>query len=318
MILLIYLLLCSLVQYKGFSYQSHVSISSSSRLYISTDVVVDDEVNQYDRQRYACRVMYDGTAFRGWQAQEPKIRTVQGVIGKKLSERFNIPMRITGAGRTDNGVHARGQAGHFDIPHEISNKIDPLQLEFVLNRLLPDDIRLYNVSNMKDIEFHATASAKSKLYVYRICTNQVVDPLRRRYYTHVYHPNFNLQLFEDTLQYFVGTYNFKAFANRVEHTNKGLNKYGYGQLDTMRTVNSINFINEGDGYYFVEFRVRSALYRMIRNIVGASIGVATEQLTIERLTELLYNGENYSRVELKTKSAPSEGLTLEMVYYNVF
>ncbi len=267
--------------------------------------------SKYDRQRFACRIMYDGTGFRGWQQQEAKMRTVQGIISKRLTQRFDTNMKVTGAGRTDQGVHARGQAGHFDVPYDKANEVvhDPSHLEFVLNRLLPDDVRIYNIQPMK--EFHATGFANSKLYVYRFCVNKFVDPLRKRYCTHVYN-KLDMQLFHDCLQMFIGTHDFKAFANRIAHTNKDLLQFGH-TVDTNRTIQSINIIDEGDGYFRVEFRLKSALYRMVRNIMGASLAVAAGHLPFSKVEELLKQSRD--RDDLKARSAPPEGLTLEYVYY---
>ena len=147
---------------------------------------VDSIDHANTRLRYVARVMYDGTGFRGWQDNDAKLRTTQGVISRALSRRFDKTIRVTGASRTDKGVHARGQTIHFDIPFAE----DPSQLEYVMNRLLPDDVRLYNVAFaplgtpeqvMVGQLFHATASSIGKLYSYRFCTNKFVDPMKRRY-----------------------------------------------------------------------------------------------------------------------------------------
>jgi tRNA pseudouridine38-40 synthase len=276
----------------------------------------------WNRQRFACRIMYDGTAFRGWQQQGENVRTVQAVISRRLSKRFDTDMKITAASRTDQGVHARGQAGHFDVPHEKA-KFEPSNLEYVLNRLLPNDVRLYNITRVDPkIDFHATGSAAGKLYVYRFCTNDIVDPLRRRYYAHFY-MDFDMQLFENCLQEFVGTHDFRAYANRIEHTKKRHRGTGNGSgskdkdrsIDTIRTVKSIKLIDEGFGYYRVEILLKSALYRMVRNIVGTSLDVAMGNNPKTRLLQLLNDAP--SRYDNKAKSASPEGLSLEQVYYDV-
>jgi tRNA pseudouridine38-40 synthase len=115
---------------------------------------------------------------------------------------------------------------HFDLHHEIS--VD--HLEHVLNRLLPNDVQVYNISLMYNHTwdgtmakpgeiFHATGSATGKLYSYRFYTGKMMDPLRRRYCAHVYRP-INMTLFAECLTSFPGTHDFKAFTNRVEHTAK--------------------------------------------------------------------------------------------------
>lgn len=91
--------------------------------------------------RYRFRVAYDGTDFAGWQIQ-PRARTVQGVIERALTKRFSgQPVTILGASRTDAGVHARGQMAHADLPMAVNTTM----LEFQLNRMLPHDVRLFDL-----------------------------------------------------------------------------------------------------------------------------------------------------------------------------
>jgi tRNA pseudouridine38-40 synthase len=253
--LILFSVLLLILKAKAFS----LSMSSTGKL-----------VSEYSRIRYASRVMYDGTAFRGWQEQEPslKIRTVQAMVGKQLSARFNTPIRVTGASRTDLGVHARGQAVHFDLPQPCD---DLKFLEFTLNRMLPNDVRVYNIAPVPlgtanqtehSEPWHATKSAVGKLYVYRFCTNTYVDPIRRRYCTHIYQPT-DMDLFEKSLQVFVGTHDFQAFANKVERLTRE-HEENDSEFNTVKTVNSIKLVKEDDnGYYSIEFNLQSALYRMV-------------------------------------------------------
>lgn len=227
------------------------------------------------RFRYVSRVMYDGTGFKGWQTQDDgrKVRTVQEMIGKSLTTRFNSPISCTGASRTDLGVHARGQAIHFDLPQPCE---DVLHLEFTMNRMLPDDVRLFNMTavplgtamQVRDEDmWHATKSATGKLYVYRFCTNLYVDPIRRRYCTHIYQPT-DIALLEKCLQVFVGTHDFQGYANKVACLTR-LHEKDNKEFTTIRTVNSVRLVPDGEpGYYAIEFNLKSALYRMVsRSII---------------------------------------------------
>lgn len=237
-------------------------------------------------------------------------------------------MRVTGASRTDQGVHARGQAIHFDLPLDISatyqDQFNLDKLEYSLNRIFPDDIRIYNITlaplgnadQVRDGDlWHATKSALRKIYTYRFCTNQFVDPMRRRYCAHVYR-EFNEELFKKCLPIFIGTHDFAAYTNRVEHSTMEFKEKGF-DFCTTKTINNIEFYNEGNGYYRVEVDVESALYRMIRNIMGASLMVAAEHepaMTLDTLQYLLR--ESPDRKLNKAGSAPAEGLTLEKVFYD--
>jgi tRNA pseudouridine38-40 synthase len=131
-----------------------------------------------------------------------RYKTVQGTLNNFISKRFNTTIKTTGASRTDKGVHAKGQVIHFDlhINESVSN------LEYVLNRLLPNDIRVYNISlihnhtwtnqdeNDKPEIFHATGSALGKIYKYHFFTGRVMDPLRARYCAHIYQVNYYCKL----------------------------------------------------------------------------------------------------------------------------
>ena len=127
-----------------------------------------------------------------------RYKTVQGTLNNFISKRFNTTIKTTGASRTDKGVHAKGQAIHFDlhINESVSN------LEYVLNRLLPNDIRVYNISLMHNHTwanqdknnnppeiFHATGSALGKIYKYHFFTGKVMDPLQARYCAHIHQVN---------------------------------------------------------------------------------------------------------------------------------
>ena len=231
-----------------------------------------------ERFRYVARAMYDGTGFKGWQNQddERKQRTVQEMINRKLTTRFKTKVTVTGASRTDLGVHARGQALHFDLPEPCDN-LELLQ--FSMNRMLPDDVRVFNVSAVppgtkqqvltNDL-WHATKSATAKLYVYRFCTNRYVDPIRKRYCTHVYQPT-DMVLLEKCLKVFVGTYDFQGFANKVASLTR-IHEEQNKEFSTIRTVNSVQLVEDGEpGYYRIEFNLKSALYRMVSIIFCSNL-----------------------------------------------
>ena len=186
--------------------------------------------------------------------------------------------------------------------------------------MLPTDIRFFNLTlaplgkpNQPEGVFHATSSAVGKLYIYRFCTNDFVEPMKRNYCTHFYRP-MDMDLFEKCLNIFVGTHDFRAFGNKIEHTEKSFESKQNVEFSTIRTVNSINLIGEGGGHYRIEFRIESAIYRMIRNIVGTSLHVATGDMEFDHLQYLLSVAPY--RIDNKAKSAAPHGLTLDHVYYD--
>ena len=161
--------------------------------------------------------------------------------------------------------------------------------------------------------FHAIKSATGKLYVYRFTTNAFVDPMLRNYCTHVYH-RIDLALFQECFALFEGTHDFRAFGNRVEQSEKDFEEKIYVDYCTVRTVNSIRFVDEGGGYYRIEFDIKSAIYKMIRNIVGSCLHVAAGNRPMEFLQELLEKSP--SRLANEAMPAPPQGLTLQHVYYD--
>ena len=119
-------------------------------------------------------IAYDGTEFHGWQIQ-PHLPTVQGTLKEALEKLLNHPVRVTGSGRTDAGVHARGQVANVET-------IRTLDTDAVLrgvNALLPFQIRALNVEEVEP-EFHARRSARSKTYEYRVWRQQIVSPFEAR------------------------------------------------------------------------------------------------------------------------------------------
>jgi tRNA pseudouridine38-40 synthase len=252
---------------------------------------------------------------------------VQGILKNALSERFSDKISVIGASRTDAGVHSRGQAIHFDVEKPIENIQN---FEFTMNRVLPDDIRIYNVSIapggtpeqiLENELWHATKSAIGKVYSYTFCTNKYIDPMFRKYCGHMYFP-VDIQLLEKSLKLFVGTHDFSAFSNQVdrkkiEFATKNmsystiktiysidlipLNDYGsstnlHCNHLSSRGPNHITDQNTNSGYYRIDIYLNSALYRMVRNIVWACAYTAGGMMTYEDLESLLNPDKPYISV----------------------
>lgn len=159
--------------------QSSAFASGESQGSIDANTRHHDNV-QSKRVRFRGRIAYDGTGYDGWQVQ-PKRRTVQGELESVLSRRFNRPIRTVGAGRTDAGVHARGQAFHFELEGgEIETREDEVKLQKSLNKMLRRDTRVWNVGRapkaVKSIRddgsavvhrWHVIYESTQKLYSYR-------------------------------------------------------------------------------------------------------------------------------------------------------
>lgn len=275
-----------------------------------------------DTRRYVGRCAYDGSAFRGWQDQDPRLRTVQGQMNRVFRQRFSLEsVHVTGSSRTDHGVHANGQAFHFDLPAALRIDDDFDKFVYTMNRMLPDDIKIYNVMHApapppEGPYFHAIASATRKHYSYRLSTNDFVPPRQRKYCTHVWQP-LDLELFNQSLSCFIGTHDFAAFANRIESTTKNFSPERLRKFSCRRRIDSIVLRPDGaPGQFCIDIHLSSALYRMVRNVVGTSLLVGTGRMPLSELQDLLHRAP--SRKENRAKSAPPEGLTLEHVYFDSF
>jgi len=156
---------------------------------VGADSATRQDKAQTRRVRFRGRVAYDGTGYDGWQVQ-PKRRTVQGELESVLSRRFNRTIRTVGAGRTDAGVHARGQAFHFELEEgEIETREDEMKLQRALNSMLRRDTRVWNVGRapkaVKKIRddgtsvvhrWHVIYESTKKLYSYRyVCDETAIS-----------------------------------------------------------------------------------------------------------------------------------------------
>jgi tRNA pseudouridine38-40 synthase len=302
--------------------------------------------------RYRARVAYDGTSFQGFQIQgsnkvvddkncngithqnrkDKQQRTVQGELETVLSTRWNQPVRVVAAGRTDAGVHARGQAIHFDV-NVSETPTDHASLERSLARMLPTDVTLWNLQfapsartklvdgQERVLPWNVMYDNTHKLYSYRLSTAAVMDPLSRQ---HRWHPD-NVDAFvvgkaglaqlTRLLKHYEGTHDFRAFASAMEQ----LEKHSDGPIDTVRTVYSVNVVpeaNEGD--VRIDFVLKGALYKQVRNMVGTVLETCRGEIMKESdMLRLLQDAtaSGLSRADNPSKPAPPQGLTLENVYF---
>lgn len=242
--------------------------------------------------KYKLTISYDGTRFGGWQFQLNSL-TIQELIEQALTTALRAPMKVTGAGRTDAGVHARGQVAHFDTP----SLVDEYRLRVSLNGILPPEIRIQKVENVPDA-FHARFGAVRKEYHYHLFLEPVLDPFRRLYVTHILYP-IDISRLKQAATLFLGTHDFGAFTNARSH-----------QKNTIRTINRLDVI-EQEGGFRLEFEGKSFLYKMVRNITGALLTVASGKITIEALAQIFKGGDRTKAPSV----APPQGLFLMKIEY---
>lgn len=250
---------------------------------------------------------------------------MQGELEAVLFRRFNRCVRVVGAGRTDAGVHSRGQAIHFDLMEgEVDSREEELLLQKAMNSMLRRDTRVWRLSrapqptektredgSIATQQWHVIYEATEKLYSYRFSTSPSLDPLQRFTRVHVFEEIDTAKLCS-ALQNFEGTHDFRAFAGAIEQNERRIGK----EMGTIRTVNKVDLVEEGNGNYRVDFHLKGALYKMVRNMMGTALEVSKGRIDEEALVNLLNRTDDAVRKDNKAKPAPPEGLTLERVFFD--
>jgi tRNA pseudouridine38-40 synthase len=235
---------------------------------------------------------YDGTAYAGWQVQ-PEAPTIQGVIEEALATILHEATRLHGAGRTDAGVHAAGQTAHF----ETTSDMTPEAFGRALNSLLPDDIRVTAAEEVSP-EFHARYSARSRTYRYAVTFTDSVFTRRHAYYL----PGpLDAEAMRAAAAPLVGEHDFAAFGNASDDVDT-----------TVREVTDFRLEETLDGLEFY-LTANAFLYKMVRNVVAALLGVGRGELAPAEVERLLAAKD---RAALGPP-VPARGLTLLRVRYGV-
>jgi len=243
---------------------------------------------------------YDGTAFAGWQLQ-PGLRTVQGVLEETLGRLHGVPIRVTGAGRTDAGVHARGQAAGVTVaPHW-----EPQRLRRVMNQQLPADLWVASAHEMRP-DFHARFSAVARRYRYTLGTRpEAASPFRRRWAT----PYEGTPLDRETLDWcaarLLGTHVFRGFAVR------GTAPAEDDHRCTVTLARWVDAAPDEPGDLVFEIQANRFLHHMVRFLVATMLETASGKRTREAFLTLLVAETND---EVAPPAAPT-GLSLEEVTY---
>lgn len=244
--------------------------------------------------RFALTIAYDGTAYAGWQIQPGK-PTVQEMIEHAIEETVGAKTKLHGSGRTDRGVHARGQVAHFDA----ETRMTPRSLLFALNSRLPRDIRILSAKRVGD-DFHARRTAHSKEYRYTVFNGETLLPCDRLYAVQVHRP-LDLALMRKGAARFVGVHDFKAFMANPQREVES----------TVREIYSFEITKRGA---FFVFKVKGSgfLYKQVRSMVGMLLRIGHGQERPERVTELL---DSAAERTAHVPSAPPQGLVLWRVWY---
>lgn len=242
--------------------------------------------------RYLLNISYDGTDFNGWQTN-PTGRTVQDTVQEALSKLLKQKKAITGASRTDSGVHATDQYAHFDHPKEL-----PYGMLFDgMNSILPQDVRIKGVQ-IVDSRFHARYSALYKIYAYIITSNPVSLPILNRYSLNI-RKKLNQELIREALGLFIGKKDFSAF--RASDCSA---------KSPVITLDKADLINWGSKICLV-FSAKSFLQHMIRNITGSLIYIGLGKITTDYIKYLFEKKDR----KLAPPTAAARGLFLLKIGY---
>ncbi len=244
--------------------------------------------------RLRLHVSYDGSDFHGWQKQPHVSPTVQGTLEDTLTQIFATPVRVTGAGRTDAGVHAVEQIAHFDAPKDPHRYL----LYNALQKMTPPAIAIKGLW-LCPANFHALHSATHKTYRYVILNRPQPSALRSRYSWWQPTP-IDINYLNDLSNLLLGTKDFSSFQTR-----------GTKVPTTVRTIYQAEWRQPRPDILLFEITGNGFLKQMVRNIVGTLIDLHHQQMASAKLVEIINAHDR--RMALST--APPCGLHLYRVYY---
>ncbi len=239
-------------------------------------------------------VAYDGTDFHGWQRQ-PSFRTVQGELETAMQRVLRHPLAIRGSGRTDSGVHARGQVANVRTTCPIPTK----NLRHAIGGRLPNDIGLLDVSEVHP-KFDSILSAECKCYRFRIHnrSRRSVDRLTQRYTYHCWH-DLDVERMHRAAFHFIGTMDFSAMAGTGRERETMVRTVL--RCDVHRHLDEIRIDVVGKGF----------LYHQVRNMAGTLIEIGRGYWPVDKLPEILESKDRQNA----GPTAPCEGLSLQWVQY---
>ena len=243
--------------------------------------------------KYKCVIAYDGTDFAGYQVQ-PEKRTIQSEFEAVLAQMHKgTIIKVTASGRTDSGVHAKGQVLHFESPltFPTENWIK------AFSALLPTDIIVLEVEIVPD-DFHARFHTTGKEYRYIIARSKLRDPFKRNYAYHYPYP-LDGEAMREAISYLIGTHDFTSFCSAKTEV-----------VDKVRTIQAIDF-EESDRFMVFRFDGEGFLYNMVRILVGTLLEVGSGKMAPGDIIEIL----NKKDRSFAGKTAPAQGLYLWKVFY---
>ena len=244
--------------------------------------------------RYQIIIEYVGTDFRGWQIQK-KGSTIQGLIQEKLTKLLKEKIILNGSGRTDTGVHAIEQSGHFDVKNEI---IDLTKFLKSINHFLNDKGVAVTKIKKRSNKFHSRYSAKQRIYRY-IIFNQISEPvIEKNRGWHVRKP-LDLELIKKGAKKLIGTNDYSTFRSSSCHAKS--------PIKTIKSIKVKSLKNKIE----IEFKSQSFLQQQVRSMVGCLKYLGEKKWDLKMFEKVF---KSKKRI-LCAPPAPPEGLFLSRIIY---
>lgn len=237
-------------------------------------------------------VAYDGTNYCGWQIQ-PNGVTIESELNKALSALFGQSITVTGASRTDAGVHSLGNVAVFDVDARMPAE----KIAFALNQRLPEDIVVQG-SREVSADWHPRFQKSKKTYEYRILNRTFRMPARRLD-TYFYHHSLNVEKMQQAADYLVGEHDFKSFCAANAQVRS-----------TVRTIDSC-IVQKEEDVITIRITGNGFLYNMVRIIAGTLIRIGAGEMEPQVMADILAACDRSAA----GPTAPAHGLTMVGVVY---
>lgn len=240
------------------------------------------------------KIVYEGTRYQGWQRQKGTDQTIQGKIEGVLSKMTGEEIEIHGSGRTDAGVHARGQVANFKTNTTMSVE----EIKEYLNEYLPMDIGVTEVVEAAP-RFHSRLNVTGKRYIYRVWNSSEHNVFERKL-LYPFVGDLDFDKMEQAAKMLMGTHDFQSFCGKK--IKKKSTVRTITRLEIVKVGKEIRFIYEGDGF----------LFHMVRILTGTLLEIGTGEMPLEALPGIL---ESKLR-QNAGRTAPACGLILDEVMYH--
>lgn len=240
--------------------------------------------------KYLISISYDGSKYWGLQKLKGK-KTVQGELEEVLTKLEGTNISVKAAGRTDRGVHALDQKCHFELKKEY----DPYRLKYYINRSTSNHLYIKTCEKIKDEDFHARFSVKSKTYLYKINTGEY-NPIEEDY-TYNFNRPLNIEKMKEAAELLIGAHNYKSFVIGKHKTYDSI-------IDYINIIKSDNFIE-------IEIKGKAFYTYMVRNIVAILVLYGSNEIELNVIDKMINKQEKI----IEYSKAPAGGLYLKKIEY---